>query len=99
MTGLGYHDINAAACVTGKPINGGGIHGRVEATGRGVFLTISTFIHDEHWMKLINLEPGFKVLNKTILNYIIFEYEPYSGPWPSVYSFHTYLCNKHFFVY
>lgn len=58
---LGYHDINAAACVTGKPINGGGIHGRVEATGRGVFLTISTFIHDEHWMKLIDLEPGFKV--------------------------------------
>ncbi|CAH0716631.1 unnamed protein product, partial [Brenthis ino] len=57
---LGYHDINAAACVTGKPINGGGIHGRIEATGRGVFLTISTFIHDEYWMKLIDLQPGFK---------------------------------------
>ncbi|XP_045487866.1 glutamate dehydrogenase, mitochondrial isoform X2 [Pieris rapae] len=57
---LGYNDINAAACVTGKPINGGGIRGRVEATGRGVFITASEFIHDEQWMKLIDLEPGFK---------------------------------------
>jgi glutamate dehydrogenase (NAD(P)+) len=36
-------DINAHACVTGKPLNAGGIVGRVEATGRGVQYALREF--------------------------------------------------------
>ncbi|MEM6387221.1 MAG: Glu/Leu/Phe/Val dehydrogenase [Pseudomonadota bacterium] len=36
-------DINAKACVTGKPPHAGGIQGRVEATGRGVQYALQEF--------------------------------------------------------
>ena len=36
-------DINARACVTGKPVSGGGIEGRTEATGRGVQYALQEF--------------------------------------------------------
>ncbi|MEL6959061.1 MAG: Glu/Leu/Phe/Val dehydrogenase dimerization domain-containing protein [Pseudomonadota bacterium] len=39
-------DINAAACVTGKPAHAGGIQGRVEATGRGVQYALREFFRD-----------------------------------------------------
>lgn len=35
MKTIGHHDLNAQATVTGKPINQGGVKGRVEATGLG----------------------------------------------------------------
>ena len=40
-------DINARACVTGKPLNAGGIQGRVEATGRGVQYALQEFFRHE----------------------------------------------------
>ncbi|KAI8974643.1 hypothetical protein BDB01DRAFT_805877 [Pilobolus umbonatus] len=38
-------DVNAAGCVTGKPLNLGGVRGRTEATGLGVYYGIREFIN------------------------------------------------------
>jgi len=40
---LNNRDINAIACVTGKPVHLSGIRGRVEATGRGVQYALREF--------------------------------------------------------
>lgn len=50
--------IDAAACVTGKPISQGGIHGRREATGRGVFFAIREACSKADDMKALGLAPG-----------------------------------------
>jgi len=48
-------DINARACVTGKPLNAGGIQGRVEATGRGVQYALREFFRHPEDVKAANL--------------------------------------------
>ncbi|MBU2993931.1 Glu/Leu/Phe/Val dehydrogenase [Octadecabacter sp. 1_MG-2023] len=48
-------DINAAACVTGKPTNAGGIQGRVEATGRGVQYALQEFFRHPEDIKKAGL--------------------------------------------
>lgn len=57
---VGYCDIDAHGCVTGKPINQGGIHGRVSATGRGVFHGTNYFINEPSFMDMVGLAPGWK---------------------------------------
>ncbi|KAG7492541.1 hypothetical protein MATL_G00015440 [Megalops atlanticus] len=57
---IAHSDINAHACVTGKPISQGGIHGRISATGRGVFHGIENFINEASYMSQLGLTPGFQ---------------------------------------
>ncbi len=52
--------LDALACVTGKPIALHGIHGRKEATGRGVAYAIRECVSHEDDMKKIGLKAGLK---------------------------------------
>ncbi|MFD0858734.1 Glu/Leu/Phe/Val family dehydrogenase [Roseovarius aquimarinus] len=58
-------DINSRACVTGKPINAGGIQGRTEATGRGVQYALQEFFRHPEDIKAANLEG--KLDGKTVV--------------------------------
>lgn len=51
-------DLNAWACVTGKPLGKGGIAGRTEATGRGVQYTLQEFFRQQRDVKKTGLSPG-----------------------------------------
>lgn len=51
-------DINAIACVTGKPVSQGGIEGRVEATGRGVQFGLREFFRHPDDVKRAGLKDG-----------------------------------------
>lgn len=51
-------DINYMGCVTGKPVEMGGIDGRVEATGRGVQYAIREFFRHEDDVREAGMEGG-----------------------------------------
>lgn len=53
-------DLNAEGCVTGKPISQGGVRGRSEATGRGVFYGIREACNQKEDMKELGLEYGLE---------------------------------------
>jgi len=53
-------DIDAEGCVTGKPIGQGGIRGRIEATGRGVFFGIYEACDNAEDMKELGLNRGIE---------------------------------------
>lgn len=53
-------DINAQACVTGKPVHAGGIEGRVEATGRGVQYALQEFFRHPEDVAKAGLSSGLE---------------------------------------
>ena len=51
-------NLNQSACVTGKPLNRGGIHGRTEATGKGVQFALREFFHHPDELEAAGLVDG-----------------------------------------
>ena len=57
---FGHKDINADAVTTGKFDNQGGISGRPESTGLGVFTSAKLLLTDERIAKRLKVKPGLK---------------------------------------
>jgi len=55
---LNPNDLNAQACVTGKPISQGGVRGRAEATGLGVFFGVREACSIREDMEKLGLPVG-----------------------------------------
>jgi len=55
---LANGELNSLACVTGKPLGQGGIRGRTEATGRGVYFGIREVCDIPEDMKRLGLKTG-----------------------------------------
>ncbi len=53
-----YDDINALGCVTGKPLGQGGIHGRTEATGQGLYFGVREALSNVEDMKALGIPTG-----------------------------------------
>ena len=64
-TSMNHGEIDATACVTGKPVTQYGIAGRTEATGRGVYYGLREALSYEDDMKALGLTSGMK--GKTIV--------------------------------
>ncbi len=58
MTLFGEKDINAEACTTGKYVSQGGIEGRVESTGLGVYYGLQELMNDKGFMDKAGLSVG-----------------------------------------
>jgi glutamate dehydrogenase (NAD(P)+) len=53
-------DIDALGCVTGKPVTQGGIRGRSDATGRGVYFGVREAMADEDLVRTYKMTPGLR---------------------------------------
>ncbi|MFK7737303.1 MAG: Glu/Leu/Phe/Val dehydrogenase [Pirellulaceae bacterium] len=62
---MSRNELDALGCVTGKPVAFGGIRGRTEATGLGVYYGIREACADEADMKQLGLTTG--VAGKTVV--------------------------------
>jgi glutamate dehydrogenase (NAD(P)+) len=51
-------ELDALGCVTAKPVSAGGIRGRIEATGRGVFFGVREICSVKEDMKALGMSPG-----------------------------------------
>jgi len=56
----GETDINSEGCCTGKFISQGGIAGRTESTGLGVYYAIRELLKTETFLKKSNMSAGIK---------------------------------------
>ena len=56
----GDNDINAYGVVTGKPLELGGVNGRTEATGLGMFYVTRELLNDPYLLKKAGLSKGIK---------------------------------------
>jgi glutamate dehydrogenase (NAD(P)+) len=53
-------DINALGCVTGKPVSQGGVTGRTEATGLGIFYGVREVVNVAEDMQKVGLPTGIE---------------------------------------
>jgi len=58
-------DISAPACVTGKPLSQGGIQGRTEATGLGLYYATRDFLNNPDFCAKHGVAPG--IAGKTVI--------------------------------
>lgn len=56
----GEVDINAEGCCTGKFVNQGGIQGRAESTGLGLYYGTRELLHTDSFLEKVKLSEGIK---------------------------------------
>ncbi|KAF0852771.1 mitochondrial glutamate dehydrogenase [Andalucia godoyi] len=61
--------VDASACVTGKPVSQGGIRGRTEATGLGVYYTVRDVLNDADLTKKAGISMGLEGKKVVVLGF------------------------------